>query len=238
MSLIEGIGDEVTILVAVLFVLVLIVVAWMSTHVDAIPYTSIVIIDRERFSELLRRLRGTPSPENDQITETSDTTSGEPSLVGGQPSDASTPETTSVVSEHHRRNSLPPSDSAVESLALEEHEVHPETVGISDSGSADPSVSQPASEVLLPTSEGNAEWTDLNGAGGTDQVEIKLQYIDGRQKTVMASPDDTIGHFKRFVLTGLSSLHSLCDQFCHMHCIVACTSHLCGLSQCQKNISA
>ena len=61
MSLIEGIGDEVTFLVAVIAVVLVMAVAWMSTRVDAAPYTSIVIIDRDRFVDLLRRLRGLSS---------------------------------------------------------------------------------------------------------------------------------------------------------------------------------
>jgi len=47
MSLIEGIGDEVTILAICLLVVAVIIIAWSSTRVDVRTHTSVVIIDRE-----------------------------------------------------------------------------------------------------------------------------------------------------------------------------------------------
>lgn len=58
MPLIEGFGDEVTLLLFALLVGVVMVLAWMSTQVDSRFLVPIIILDRERFSALMHRLRG------------------------------------------------------------------------------------------------------------------------------------------------------------------------------------
>lgn len=58
MPLIEGFGDEVTLLLFALFAGVVMVLAWMSTQVDSRFLVPIIILDRERFSALMHRLRG------------------------------------------------------------------------------------------------------------------------------------------------------------------------------------
>lgn len=59
MVLIEGFGDEVVCLLAIVGIIVLIGAAWVSTHVaDAGTLVSVVILDRERLtSGLLQRVR-------------------------------------------------------------------------------------------------------------------------------------------------------------------------------------
>ncbi|CAH1775184.1 unnamed protein product [Owenia fusiformis] len=48
MSLIEGIGDEVLVLFAVLSVLLLAIVAWVSTSVADLPFVSVIIFERRQ----------------------------------------------------------------------------------------------------------------------------------------------------------------------------------------------
>lgn len=55
MSYIEGVGDEVTILVTILLAAILIYIAWLSTSVSERPLVRIVVLDRARFQEFLHR---------------------------------------------------------------------------------------------------------------------------------------------------------------------------------------
>ena len=57
MALIEGFGDEVIFFLIAILTGIVVIIAWMSTHVDASPFIHIIILDRDRFSELLQRLR-------------------------------------------------------------------------------------------------------------------------------------------------------------------------------------
>ena len=59
MPLIEGFGDEAVFLLAFLLSLVLIAAAWISTRVvDGGTLVSVVLLDRERFTGMLQRVRG------------------------------------------------------------------------------------------------------------------------------------------------------------------------------------
>lgn len=57
MSLVEGLGDEVVYLLVVLFIVLLISLAWISTQVHDLPHISVVVLDRPVFQALLRLLR-------------------------------------------------------------------------------------------------------------------------------------------------------------------------------------
>lgn len=185
MSLIEGVGDEVTLLICILFIIVTAAIAWMSTRVDATPYTSIVIIDRDRFVELLRRLRGAPARTNNDSAASvaARTDTNETAIVTPEPTEA--------------RNG---------SLGSELNEQSNSTVGHSSGTAAEAPVSQPdtadsdvaSADSINPPGDVLQQQQEAAGTGATGNlVEIRLQYIDGRQRTVLASPDDTIGHFKR-----------------------------------------
>lgn len=49
MALIEGVGDEVTILVGILVILVVLTLAWISTGVADRPFVSVIVLDRQTF---------------------------------------------------------------------------------------------------------------------------------------------------------------------------------------------
>ena len=51
MSLIEGLGDEVTIVFALLTIILVAVIAWVSTHTREIPFISVIVVELSRRSE-------------------------------------------------------------------------------------------------------------------------------------------------------------------------------------------
>jgi len=76
MAVVEGIGDEVVCVLAVLTAVILISIAWISTRVgEAGTLISVIILDRERFSNLLQRARdrvgSLSSPTTDERGESS-----------------------------------------------------------------------------------------------------------------------------------------------------------------------
>lgn len=243
MSLIEGIGDEVTLLVAIIIIVAVIVVGWMSTRVDATPYTSIVIIDRDRFVELLRRLRGLSAPASNSATSPLTRDGTGTAAVSSNTASSSVAEDTAAVSNNETATVIP----NVRQTGARECVENLESVANSDHPTLEPSVdchqsadaeSQAACsdsqlysqqctnderEALLACSQTNdgssvdtlnsdtdtsvqqsqASYQEVPSAAdelASSQVQIRLQYIDGRQKLVLAHPDDTIGHLKRFEL--------------------------------------
>jgi hypothetical protein len=228
MSLIEGVGDEVTFLVAVIIIFIVIVVAWMSTRVDAMPYTSIVIIDRDRFVELLRRLRGLSASTSSAAAST--VAGGGTATVSSNTASSNVNENEVTVPNSEIASGMPnvrPADAA-EHAETQESELNAgvyasapslghEQPADFDSG-ASSSCSQ-SNDSCSPSNKGvitdkSNDETDTSTQQLSDQqapsvveeltagqVQIRLQYIDGRQKLVLANPDDTIGHLKRFELT-------------------------------------
>jgi len=207
MSLIEGIGDEVTFFVAVITIIIVMAVAWMSTRVDAMPYTSIVIIDRDRFVDLLRRLRGLSSSTATNAPHRTVPSSSTASLVTGE---------TVIASENLVE--LSSNETVVDSRSRES--VRSQEISSIDndaSSSQDTLAAAPAScnveSALLsnesPTSHQSPDQPSSSASNlyaddiASNKVQIRLQYIDGRQQTVLANPDDTIGHLKRLYLFNL-----------------------------------
>ncbi len=56
MTLIEGVGDEVTIFFSVVFVLLILFFAWISTNVSDHNLISVIVVDSRSFQRLLHRL--------------------------------------------------------------------------------------------------------------------------------------------------------------------------------------
>jgi len=217
MSLIEGIGDEVTVLVTCFLVLAVVIVAWTSTHVDSRTHTSVVIIDRERFGELLRRVRGIAvrasfAGETDADSSASAAeahTATDSLLVSGASADA------------HVRDIKPQSphgdgDDAHQSTDGEQKFLR-ESETNSKADNADSLLSPSSGESNKVCSKFDSSIEDaatVATAAPDDQnvsqhssavssdmppgsIQVRLQFVDGRQRTVFANPDDTIGHFKR-----------------------------------------
>ena len=221
MSLIEGIGDEVTVLATCLIVLAVIVVAWTSTRVDVRMHTSVVIIDRERFGELLRRVRGIAArshvagepdstiPPHSSASVAEAHTATDSLLVSGAAAGAhvedikphrsegdgdhqgSESETEASSSPHNTGDSSLQCESASSIKSCTDH-----TESISPLLSADAAAAEAAD---------NQNVSQHSSATSSDtppgSIEVRLQFVDGRQRTVVANPDDTIGHFKRYNFT-------------------------------------
>ena len=54
MSLIEGVGDEVTVFVGILLLLIIMTLAWVSTGVADRPLVSVVVLDGRTFQVSVR----------------------------------------------------------------------------------------------------------------------------------------------------------------------------------------
>ncbi|XP_041371716.1 transmembrane and ubiquitin-like domain-containing protein 1 [Gigantopelta aegis] len=90
MSLIEGLGDEVTFAFVLLTVILVAVIAWVSTHTREIPFISVIVVELSRRSEQDRRVgnsgdSSTPNesniPEGEaDATETNESVASENSL--------------------------------------------------------------------------------------------------------------------------------------------------------------
>lgn len=133
MPLIEGFGDEVTLLLFALLAGVVMVLAWMSTQVDSRFLVPIIILDRERFSALMHRLRGlaeqrfvageqvrddSPRPEGsegEQSLNSGDVTSMESTTSSEQEPSHQTPE--NCLEEQQEQTS--PSDSSTDLMPAE-----------------------------------------------------------------------------------------------------------------------
>lgn len=133
MPLIEGFGDEVTLLLFALLAGVVMVLAWMSTQVDSRFLVPIIILDRERFSALMHRLRGlaeqrfvageqvrddSPRPEgseSEQSLNSGDVTSMESTTSSEQEPSHQTPE--NCLEEQQEQTS--PSESSTDLMPAE-----------------------------------------------------------------------------------------------------------------------
>lgn len=79
MSLIEGIGDEVTLLFGVGVILVIVVIAWISTSIQEIPFFSVIIVEltQRRRRRANANLPQDNEPTNSPTVNTTDTVTTE-----------------------------------------------------------------------------------------------------------------------------------------------------------------
>jgi len=209
MSLIEGIDDEVTVLATCLLVLAIIVLAWASTHVDVRIHTSVIIVDRERFDELLRRIRGIMARAHETDTDV--------------PSHSSA----AAAETHSATDSLLVSGAAVDDakdikpqcshdIGVDSHQSgdgEQKCLHESEAASSPDSTSSLLKCESASTSKSNTNCSESalsnQNAGPAsvtsdmppNSIQVRLQFVDGRQRTVFANPDDSIGSFKRYDCT-------------------------------------
>jgi len=224
MSLIEGIGDEVTVLATFFLVLAIVIIAWTSTRVDVRTHTSVVIIDRERFSELLRRVRGIAVRAH---------FAGETDASAISHSSASAAEAHTVTdsllvsgvsASDHVRDIAPSSTHSDDADDRQSNDCDSEHKHLHE-GETSSSPDNTSSTLSALSVESNKDCTEFASSlqdaavmatAATDNqkadqhspavscsippdsIQVRLQFVDGRQRTVVANPDDTIGHFKRY----------------------------------------
>jgi len=229
MSLIEGIGDEVTVLLACLLVLAVIIFAWASTRVDVRTHTSVVIIDRERFGELLRRVRGIAvrSHEGGEIDSNVASHSSADAVEALAATDSLL--VSGAAGSAHVRDVMPHGDGADDRQSSDgEHKCLHETEASSSPRNAGSSLQCESTSSVKSSNDCTESAASLHGTAATvtaatvsqhtsqhssavcsdapaGSIQVRLQFVDGRQRTVLANPDDTIGHFKRY----------LCGLCCH-----------------------
>lgn len=61
MSVIEGIGDEVLFVFGAILLFIVLAFAWVSTYVGEVPPIRVIILDHQRWVQILQRLRNTSS---------------------------------------------------------------------------------------------------------------------------------------------------------------------------------
>jgi len=213
MPLIEGIGDEVTVLVTCLVVLAVAVIAWTSTHVNVRTHTSVVIIDRERFGELIRRVRGiavrSSFADNIDANNASNAaeahTTTDSLLVSGAAAndvDNLTPDYSHGEGVDSEETCLPEREtSSLPQKADDMLQSESESSVTSNKNCSETALPHRVATATAVTADNeNILQHNTDGSGDTsgDSIQVRLQFVDGRQRTVVASPDDTIGHFKRY----------------------------------------
>jgi len=208
MSLIEGIGDEVTVLAACLLVLAIIFVAWASTLVDVRTYTGVSIINGDHFGELLRRIQGfavragfASEIDTDDLSHSSADAAELHSLADSLLlSNAAADGVIDVKPQSLHDTDVDDLQSGDGELKCVHESETENTAGSLKCESA--STSKPntnCSESAL--SFQNAATASFANDTLPNSIQVRLQFVDGRQRTVFANPDDTIGHFKRYDCT-------------------------------------
>jgi len=207
MPLIEGIGDEVTVLATCLVVLAVLIIAWTSTRVDVRMHTSVIIIDRERFGELLRRVRGIAVRSGETDASVSHQTHSAAStaeahaltdsmLVAGAAAADVKPSSDVDDADDYQSN-----DGEHRCLHEIEAKSSPDSSGDSCLKSYTDCADSASSLQVATAAVGNQNASQHISAISSDMppgsIQVRLQFVDGRQRTVVANPDDTIGHFKR-----------------------------------------
>jgi len=220
MSLIEGIGDEVTLLATCFLVLAVIIVAWTSTRVHVRTHTSVVIIDRERFGELLRRVRGiavrahfagdTDADVSHPSASAAEAHTATDSLLVSGASASAHVRDIQPQSPHSNGDDRQSADAEQKCLHESEMGSSPDNTG----GSLSPSSVESSNDcteftssvqdvaAMATAASDNPNSSQHSSAVSSDvppgSIQVRLQFVDGRQRTVFANPDDTIGHFKRY----------------------------------------
>jgi len=230
MSLIEGIGDEVTVLVTSLLVLAVIIIAWTSTHVDVRTHTSVVIIDRERFGELLRRVRGIAVRAHAAVETDADVASQssvsaaethsvtDSLLVSGASASAHVGDINPQSRHSSAADDCQGADAEQKWLHEGETASSPDNTASSSSVESSNHCTEPASScqdgAALANAAPDKQSSSQHGSTISSDVppgsiQVRLQFVDGRQRTVFANPDDTLGHFKRYDCSLLCSQSSI-----------------------------
>lgn len=193
MSIIEGVGDEVLYLFLVVFIIVALYVSWLSTSVSPSSFTYVVAIDNTLFNNIFGRFTGTNAEAATGIDSNrspgidSNPPQGNDSNDPNGPVTYETPDVepvlTGMASEEATNDPVPQNDSV-------ENE---------NNGSSSPTDQSPPNEsseaAREPVERANERSSPAETPTG--HMRIRLQYIDGKQRTVFARPEETIGEFKR-----------------------------------------
>ena len=221
MSLIEGVGDEVTVCFGIFTILSLMILAWLFTHVSD-PIIRVIVLDRDAFRRLIQRIRNIQSGGAAPVqTNTNDPMTSE---THEQEEEVTSPDTqTRVATEGENVSESVSSEpisreEQVESTTV--HTVPPPITGTDDVPAKTLFSSESAHSSVMQTNDTDVSAStgpvETNNTGGNDvpiskddseeeavdvpegSIRIKIKYLDDRQKIVYAKPDITLGKFKRY----------------------------------------
>lgn len=180
MALIEGVGDEVTLLFGVVFLVLVLVLAWASTHTVEPP------------EHLL-----SPSPGTSPSTETDSQEPLPPGDTDSSPGGVSENDKSEPGTEAGAAGQSPDSSRAEggEGGLLEEAGIGRD--GLRHRESAGPSTQTPASapSATQPSAEDAPNDTQRN-------MVLRLKFLNDTERTAQVNPQDTIGYIKRTYFAG------------------------------------
>jgi preprotein translocase subunit SecG len=169
MPIIEGVGDEVTIFVTILFILTGLLLAWLTTTLTPGTSDTETLITEEATSE------GNDAASDNAGNDTTET---------GAQQQEEPPETDA---DGEVRNQLYPELNRTDS---------PGAVGGDSVPQNSPSQN---SEASASTPSANSESTSPSGPSERldGHIRLKIKYLDERERYVQVRPDENIENFKR-----------------------------------------
>ncbi|KTF72103.1 hypothetical protein cypCar_00042735 [Cyprinus carpio] len=177
MALIEGVGDEVTLLFGVVFLVLVLVLAWVSTHTIEPP------------EHLL-----SPSPGTSPSTETDREEPLPPGNTDSLPDENSESDKSEPGTEAGAAGQSPDASRAGggEGGLLEEAGIGRD--GLRHRESAGPSTQTPASapSATQPSAEDASNDSQRN-------MVLRLKFLNDTERTAQVNPQDTIGYIKRCI---------------------------------------
>ncbi|KAK6492073.1 transmembrane and ubiquitin-like domain-containing protein 1 [Huso huso] len=198
MALIEGVGDEVTVLFALLLVLLVLLLAWVSTHTT------------DRSEQLLQsaasQRRAGPQSTLEEAA-APDTDLNETSLAAGEEEKKSSDQEGERSSREEERSSREEERSSREEERSSREEVGSGNDGIRHRETAAPAAassqtSAPPSDTPQPlTSSANSQPSEAGPTPDRNMV-LRLKFLNDTERVAQVKPEDTIGYVKRTYFQG------------------------------------
>jgi len=218
MDFIEGVGDEVTIFFTLLMILIVVVLAWMSTHVTEDAPVNIIIIDRRTLQRIYQVVVGFTRQQSGRLASIgfSNRNNVQASSNSSQTSvadDAIRGETGSNDNINVENNEV--QQQSAEASNIEDNQ---KSSTCDDTKYESTISSNSESCTSYDTNQENASATsdnlsdeictnDQTKSFSSDEItdedlidgniRIKLKYLDERHRWVQSLPDETIRNFKR-----------------------------------------
>ncbi|XP_056409810.1 transmembrane and ubiquitin-like domain-containing protein 1 [Hyla sarda] len=232
MALIEGVGDEVTLLCALLFLLSVVALAWISTHTSergSAPWSSQIYGGRNSSGghgpERDLRAPNDPVPEGSPTTITDGNSSTGPDLspVEGGPSlhctDLNDPENTGDRGPQTQAHPENTGDRGPQTQAHPENtgdrgpqtQAHPENAGDmgpqtqahpDNTGGRGPQTQAHPDNTESPTVRNRGPQTQAHPTGSQDTITLRLKFLNETERVVNVRPTDSILHIKRSQFPG------------------------------------
>ncbi|XP_062382178.1 transmembrane and ubiquitin-like domain-containing protein 1 [Sardina pilchardus] len=186
MALIEGVGDEVTLLFGVVLLVLVLVLAWVSTHTADPP------------EHLLSPGPGSTSPreaESQEPLPPSDITPAPSSLQ-----EEGKPESGLQAGAEGPTSSNTGDQGGGEPSLLQEAGIGRDGLRHRDAAASTPSSTATTASASAPTQSSPANNTPNNHT--QRNMVLRLKFLNDTERTAQVNPDDTIGYIKRTYFAG------------------------------------